>query len=240
MKARTYQDCYRTLRARSDCSWKELRLAYRRRVRLCHPDLQPLQEQAGRDEEFKQVALAYRLIARYRLHHGVLPPPSAKIDERHAVFHAAYAQPADDHTDETYVDETSRSQSVRRRAPRMHVAVFAAFVSGVATAAIIETLDDRSSASGMRTNTSGQLAVGMDTESVVEIQGVPNHTSGSVWYYGDSGVIFDRGCVVGWENVSPFPLQTMTSMAYLPGSVLEQLSRAATESRPEDCVLPDS
>lgn len=239
MKARTYQDCYRTLRTRSDCSWKELRLAYRRRVRACHPDLQPLQEQAGRDEEFKEVALAYRLIARYRLRYGVLPPPSARVEERHSVFHAGYAQPADDHANETYGDETTRTSPGRRHMPSVHVAVFAAFVCGVGTAAIIETLDTRSNTSSMQTIGSGQIAVGMDPESVVEIQGVPNHTSGSIWYYGNSGVIFDRGCVVGWENLSPFPLRTLTSMAYLPGSVLEQ-ARAAKESRPEDCVLPGS
>lgn len=235
MKARTYQDCYRTLRARSDCSWKELRLAYRRRVRTCHPDLQPLHEQAGRDDEFKQVALAYRLIARYRRRHGVLPPPSARIDERHSVFHAAYAKPADEHAFAS-AEETNTS---RWRPPRIHVAVFAAFVSGVGTAAIIETLDEQSTPR-IEATTQGELAVGMDTESVVEIQGIPNHTNGSVWYYGDSGVIFDKGCVVGWENISPFPLRTVTSMAYLPGAAIEQASAANSERKAEDCVLPDS
>lgn len=200
-----------------------------------------MQEHAGRDEEFKQVALAYRSIARYRLRHGVLPPPSAKIDERHSVFRAGYAQSESEHVSEAYAHETSPA---RWRAPRIHVAVFAAFVSGVGTAAIFETLGeadgDKFTTSGMETAAQGELAVGMDLESVVKIQGVPNHTKGSVWYYGDSGVIFDRGCVVGWENLSPFPLRTLTRLAYLPGSMVEQSTPVAKDRRPDDCVLPDS
>ena len=118
MKTRTYQECYKTLHARSDCSWKELRLAYRRRVRLYHPDLQPLQGESGRDEEFKQVALAYRLIARYRLRHGVLPPPSARIDEKHSVFRAGYAQTANGQPADATGEDVSMQRNGRWCSPR--------------------------------------------------------------------------------------------------------------------------
>lgn len=243
MATRTYHECYRTLRIGSDCSWKELQLAYRRRVRICHPDVQSANNKAGRDDEFARVVRAYRLIARYHLRFGTLPAPSEPLDEKHAVFRAGGSESTAGATAQAGVEEYT---STRLRTPRLHVAVFAAFVTGVATAAIMETLvqarAESAATPGTASATRGrlavdQLSVGMDPRSVIEIQGAPNHTSGSVWYYGDSGVIFDGGCVVGWENQSPYPLRTLTRMAYLPGSIVE--SKAATK-KPEECVLPDS
>jgi len=132
---------------------------------------------------------------------------------------------------------------------RIHAAVVAAFVSGVCTAALIDRIDDSETRRETVTDP-GPLTVGMDARSVVRSHGVPNHTKGSVWFYGESGVIFDEGCVIGWENQPPFPLRTLVSMTY-PASrstrgsgnpaanlatIAAPVAEHATEIR--DCTLP--
>lgn len=217
MTATTYQHCYQLLRVSSDCDWNALRLAYRRRVHLCHPDRMPpgTAMQPGRDDEFKQVVRAYRLLARFRVRHGELPPPWLVVNDNIAVVVAPSRKPSSKRREKREKNKVPAEPRAFPWLPPFHRALIAAFVCGVSTAALLEQPGhgkETPDASG-----DGKLAVGMDAQSVVDVQGVPSYTRGSVWFYGDSGVIFDRGCVVGWENQPPFPLRTLVGMTYLPG-----------------------
>lgn len=233
MAVTTYQHCYRILRAPSDCDWKELRLAYRRRVRLCHPDiLSPdTANDPGRDDEFKQVVIAYRLLARFRQRHGELPPPWLAVMDAAVVAippRAPLETPAGAPAEDAPPPVAGRTRAFPWLPP-FHRAVLVAFICGVSSAALVEhpQNDDRANAG----SGTGHLAVGMDPESVVSIHGVPSYTKGSVWFYGDSGVIFDRGCVVGWENQPPYPLRTLVTMRYFSGRLADSGHRA-------DCMQP--
>lgn len=212
----TFQECYRILRAPEDCTWKELRLAYRRQVRRCHPDLQTSDNaRIEHNAELLQVVRAYRRIARFHRDHGSLPPPWLATDDKgdgmSTQARPVHARPSANNR--THRQE--RTASPRWRTPGIHVAVFAAFISGVSAAAFVEQLEDAGQA-GPETQATedGELAMGMDPGAVLRTQGVPNHTRGSVWFYGDSGVIFDEGCVIGWENQSPYPLRAVSRTAY--------------------------
>lgn len=229
MTTTTFKHCYRTLHVSSDCSWTELRLAYRRRVRSCHPDRMAATADHGseRDDEFKEVVRAFRALAAFHRRHGELPPPwltvAADAPPPHVRADAAATEPR----------EKQRRRLHARgkrdwRMPRLHKAVVSAFLLGVATSAILGHLGNSYSAHAQPTRT-GKIAVGMDPQSVVEVQGVPSYTSGSVWFYGESGIIFERGCVVGWENQPPFPLRTLSGMSYLSRTAA-QSAGCATES----------
>lgn len=230
----TYGHCYRVLGIRDDCEWHELRLAYRRRVRLCHPDRAAPGHGGKHDDEFKQVVRAYRLLSRFHRQHGEFPPPWLAADDNAAAMPmpAARTRPSAGSTGWDTADD-----GPRRTVPRFHwrprpfhLAVFAAFVSGVCTAAIFDRLDGgeriRRAATGNQ-----PLAVGMNPQSVVDIQGVPTHTKGSIWFYGESGVIFDQGCVVGWENQPPFPLRTR-----IPVHFTGRPAQPARETNFPDCT----
>lgn len=237
MTATTYQHCYRILRTHGDCDLQELRLAYRRRVRLCHPDRLPpdAAEMPGRDDEFKQVVLAYRLLVRFHMRHGELPPPYLAVSESAVVVSGSASAPPEKPEESTVEKRAHKTRAFTWLPSPFHRTLVAAFIGGVCAAALLQRFDYENEqgvllsrnaqhvAPGSQSHAGerparSRIAVGMDPQSVVDIQGVPNYTKGSVWFYGDSGVIFDKGCVVGWENQPPFPLRTLVSTAYLLGS----------------------
>lgn len=193
-----YRECYRALGLPPVCSIEEVRLAYRRRVRACHPDRAGTPPAADPDE-FGRVVIAYRRLVRFYREHGRLP--------HQPIESAARLQRL-----------ASRRADFRSRwrcaftVPRLHRFVFLAFVGGVAATAALDQLQPPGMAEQARPN--GRIAVGMAPAEVVRIQGVPQFTKGSVWFYGESGIIFERGCVIGWEDRPPFPLRTLIGVAY--------------------------
>ncbi|HEX7046962.1 MAG TPA: J domain-containing protein [Gammaproteobacteria bacterium] len=253
MTATTYQHCYRILRTHGDCNLKELRLAYRRRVRLCHPDRLPpdAAEMPGRDDEFKQVVLAYRLLLRFYMRHGEMPPPYLAVSESAIVV----TGPSDASREKPEKSAAGKGASTKRAFTWLpspfHRTLVAVFAGGVCAAALLQRFDYEDAQGTVLSRSAEQvlpeselparesaaenrIAVGMDPQSVVDIQGVPTYTKGSVWFYGDSGVIFDKGCVIGWENQPPFPLRTLVSTAWLLGS-----GSGNSDSNFNDCSLPN-
>lgn len=195
-----YETCYATLGLHPPCSWDDVRLAYRRRVRSCHPDL--VQGfSAERNREFRRVVRAYHELLAYHRVHGELPesiPP-----RKRTLALASFRHRPGQHR------RSSRfSPRWRQVVPRLHQAAFALFVAGVGSAAAIGSIVNVDVSSEGAQGT-GRLGIGMQPTDVVDVQGVPHYTKGSVWFYGDSGVVFDGNCVIGWENQPPFPLRTI-------------------------------
>jgi hypothetical protein len=54
--------------------------------------------------------------------------------------------------------------------------------------------------------TGNLLELGMSPADVLRNYGVPSHTKGDSWYYGNSGVFFTNGCVASWDDRPPYPL----------------------------------
>lgn len=207
-KQREYLHCYAVLGLRLPCEWQDVRIAYRRRVHRCHPDLeQSAVRSPEREAEFRRVVRAYHQLAAYRRAHGKLPCVGPKTS-------AARALPARIRIAERPFHFRARASVLLRRCvPRLHQAAFALFVTGVGSAALLEEINHAESRE-VRPATNEKLSLGMDPLDVVNVQGVPSYTKGSVWFYGESGVIFDGDCVIGWENQPPFPLRTLVHAIY--------------------------
>jgi hypothetical protein len=61
------------------------------------------------------------------------------------------------------------------------------------------------------TSSEQQLEIGMDAESVREIQGEPMQRDGTEWIYGPSWLRFERGRLVDWYSSPLHALKTATS-----------------------------
>lgn len=59
---------------------------------------------------------------------------------------------------------------------------------------------------------------GCSIDDVLDIQGIPSRTEGSIWYYGSSRVVFEHGIVVDWESLPSDPLRTIVRANFTFGS----------------------
>lgn len=219
MTLNTYRWCYARLGVKNSADWTSLKLAYRRRLHACHPDLQRVgDEPAVRDDEFKAVVHAFRMLKRYYELHGQLPDPDTPVSDLSqrtiSVRSDSSARVSAYRLDEDRLQPHPRGSSI----PRGVSITVAMFVLTVASVAAGNYLAQNSAATATGSvaghkmvEGQQQLDAGMNPGEVLKIQGVPTLTKGSVWFYGDSGVVFDRGCVSGWENSPPFPLRTKVS-----------------------------
>jgi len=76
MKQRyTIGDCYKILLINPDCSWEELRKAYRLQVKKWHPDRFPAgsKEKLLAEDKIKYITAAYKQISVHYREHGSLP-----------------------------------------------------------------------------------------------------------------------------------------------------------------------
>lgn len=53
---------------------------------------------------------------------------------------------------------------------------------------------------------SGTFGAGDTAAKVLNVQGPPNLTTGTIWYYGDSAVVFENGRVISWTDSDSTPL----------------------------------
>ncbi|HYW04938.1 MAG TPA: J domain-containing protein [Gammaproteobacteria bacterium] len=194
--------CYRLLGVDPPCSWAEVRRAYRREIRRCHPD------RAGRDaparvradRQSAEINRAYDVLRRYYRNHGVLPEV--------APDRVRSATPA----------------PVRRRSRRRYVLAAAA---GAAT--LVWLIHHQPPPSSPRAvvdaatpgpDQRGQPAprpeiadaphfgAGSSVGDVFDIEGVPGRVIGDTWYYGPSWVRFSHGEVIAWHSEPQHPLQS--------------------------------
>lgn len=212
MKHSRYEWCYEKLGVRRSVEWPDLRLAYRRKLHACHPDLQTAHDAPTADDEFKEVVQAFRLLAHYYNLHGQLPDPAAPLAEVPRGPITVRADASAELDLRRPFREEPYTQKRYAPIPRSVRFAVAGFVLTVTTVAAANYVAQRNAVSSNESRENGQqLDAGMAPDEVLQIQGVPTLTRGSVWFYGSSGVIFDRGCVSGWENAPPFPLRTQVS-----------------------------
>lgn len=199
-----YQRCYEILGVDGDCDWRGLRLAYRRRIHACHPD----RGAAPDSRAFTDLVRAWRLLADYRRRHGRLPDPGLQVDDGHLPQPepAAQRMPAVG----AVLDDALSLPFRWRILPGYCHAAIAGFlvIVGMTVASSLPLEAPKRPAA----KPSATLALGMRPEEVLDLQGVPQFTYGSVWFYGESGIVFADGCVVGWEDLPPYALATRERM----------------------------
>lgn len=199
MKNPAFEECYRTLGLRPPCTWVEIRTAYRRQVRKYHPDRQICSdphEIKYQEERFKQIAAAYQAIARYRRASGRLPYPErnnlAGVNRRR---------------DQIRTHRRYSSYFLDHRATRYKFLVAALALTIPMVSTVVGLVADHDAARGARSSShpgirsfDRPLAYGMQLGEVYAVGGVPTRTTGSVWYYGPSSIVFHNGRVVAWQT----------------------------------------
>lgn len=207
---------YSQLGIRTDCSLEEFKQACRRRIRAQHPD------RSGADDNSvaTQIPLAellplYARALRFHRKHGRLPG-AAPVPTRAAspkqgelsLVAAPTAMPTD--------EEVPRA-SLR--------GLLLMILLAVVVLVLFNSTNDESPAAGQQpigtampeeadvqfTPSEQLLEIGMDTESVREIQGEPMQKDGSEWIYGPSWLRFERGRLVDWYSSPLHALKTATS-----------------------------
>lgn len=71
----SYGDCYKILAVKPDCSWDELRKAYKLQIKKWHPDrfkANTAEKQAA-DDKIKYITAAYKQLSEYHREHNRLP-----------------------------------------------------------------------------------------------------------------------------------------------------------------------
>lgn len=231
MSSSTFQWCYSILEVSSTSEWEAVRLSYRRKLRAFHPDLADTEtkeapELASREDRFKEIVHAYRLLASWYKRYGALPGP-------HQAIPAYLTKEQPRRTQRRKQKAASASPgSARLAISPWHSVLVGGFLVSVGVAAAANFLaNDKADDEHRRLPDRSRLALGMEPTHVVETQGVPHFTRGSVWFYGKSGVIFDKGCVIGWEDDDPAPADLRRPESALPESASPDTARTYESRR---------
>ncbi|MGD8827174.1 MAG: hypothetical protein PVG21_00625 [Gammaproteobacteria bacterium] len=246
MNRSKFRDCYEVLGTGPEWSWEATRLAYRRRLARCHPDRTqdlPSAERLDHLAEFRDVVAAFRHLKNYWMACGALPPPDRYLSLTGPRRVVATRSARSDMSASHKPDFRQFNRTLRRMSLAF-VGVSLSAIIGLIVTTTPGSVPDRHSHTGAREG--GKLSVGMPIHRVLELEGVPTRTSGSVWFYGGSGVIFERGCLVGWENRPPFPLHAEPAIYAAPpdSAALEKScnpTAAELKCQPEaavECVAP--
>ena len=232
-QSHSYEKCYKLLNINIDCSWEELRKAYRTLVHKWHPDrCVDEKEKALATDKVKDLNTAYKQLSDYYNKHEVLPlfPPLIQA-----------VKPSPTVTKEelssvkaTKVSPTRKQIKSKQKSNLKSIFIFAVVVITVAIIypylnSIVMTMptqfDSADEAllskknvfeSKAGTKKKKKIKTKIETEyftygstlgEVVLIQGPPDKTIGEVWFYGESEIHFEDGLVIEWLRTANNPLK---------------------------------
>lgn len=215
---------YSVLGLQPDCSWDELRKAYRRQSRQWHPDRYALpSEHKFATERMKAINHAYAELSRFHNVHGRLPSdtdlpgneePKSPRSPQAAARAPSRPEPANDHPGPSWTYAPERARTKSRFSIRLTaVVVGLAVVYGYVVYHSSPSVDDPELNGIPEFSHDGDTAgisVGATQNQVVAAQGRPDEIHGSVWHFGNSRVFFVDGVVNGWDERPDSPLQLST------------------------------
>ncbi len=216
-----FSKLYGQLKLRPDCSLEEFKHAYRRKVATLHPDrIGP--EGIATDSE--RIALAdlmslYGMAMQFQKDHGRLPgaPLPAKTVVTPLRLRDIPPPAASETTD-----------AVEMGTPLRGRWLLLAGLLGLLGYLVVSALPNASTDTSARSqravaatatprtpphNPQEQIRLGMDSATVLSIQGPPSRTSEELWEYGPSWIRFDKGLVVGWYSSPLYRLQSSGQQA---------------------------
>lgn len=226
-----YSQFYRALNLNPDCTWEELRNAYRKLVRLWHPDryAENDDKKAYAAEKIKEINTAFSALEKYFKEHDKLPSVDLSEVRRQTIRPSTGVQ----------FRTNKQTKNVRESRPASNfsimgkIALLLVFVFPIYHLAMLK--DDTRSGTGSHTvgteavppalvihnkegnpltaaNISGQsilttFTYGSTKGDVYAAQGEPSSANDDVWHYGKSKVYFVFGRVSHWENQIDSPLR---------------------------------
>lgn len=217
-----FSQLYSLLGLEPGCSLEELKHAYRKRVAELHPDKHSLQ--SSNEEDNAQLAALiplYRMAIHFHELHGRLPgstatdaptqrpgpatlrPPVAPVVSR--TRHTANGSPSQ--------TPASHWWLLLALACLVGYLVFSAFSaqdSGPATLPANTQLSPEWPVDVSPPDGQALVTIGMDTQTVLSIQGQPSRVRGGVWEYGPSWLRFKDGRLVEWHSSPLYRLRTPT------------------------------
>jgi hypothetical protein len=227
---------YATLHVQPGCTWKELRMSYRRLVRRAHPDrLEPgSREKPEAEERLKDINRAYDNLEHYYRRHGHLPRPRVLGAADFVAASARRSTPPPRHVASAGAAPTAEADSPAVRQPRWWFTAavrWTAIAVGLALAielfSWVPPAEIAPSGEGPLSPTPAQPHGAMHTGSaapsspaagsffshgsslgeVHAIQGDPTLVQDNVWHYGKSRVYFADGRVTHWDHDPEDPLK---------------------------------
>lgn len=193
----------------------DLKLAYRRRVAVLHPDRfgtrDPISGQLA-TEQLKKLSALYEAGIRFHRQHGRLP--GAIAPRREADVSGAGPAPSPPNGPPTAVPRTRR--------PLLRFAVLIGLCAGIAWLVSLSLDESDPSNSPAPSSTSPPrvfepvparvrdargIRVGMPAAEVLAIEGEPVMRNDHRWDYGPSWIRFDKGRVVDWHSSPLRPLR---------------------------------
>ena len=218
-----FAQLYSQLGIRTDCSLEEFKQACRRRIREQHPDVSgPDVASVATQIPLAELLPLYAKALRFHRKHGRLPgaapaqaPPLARtmpLRER------SFAAGASSTGTPAPADDAPRSSL---RGPLILIALAVAVVFVVLNSSnddapasqqpALAAVPNEAQASAAPSDE--LLEIGMDMETVREIQGEPMQKDGLEWIYGPSWLRFERGHLVDWYSSPLHALKTATASA---------------------------
>lgn len=220
--------CYEVLGVAPESNWDELRTAYRRLAQSWHPDrfAQDTQERDDAEKRIVSINQAYQALSDYYQEQGHLP---GELLQRPR--YTRTATPVDDNPPEKTYKKKKRPGLRTRFFSRILIPVRSVikpllFLSVVAVVYnFLSSADPDSYEQASRPppqtqildkffspaprkykKTDDYFTIGSTIGEVHAIQGNPTRVVDSVWYYGDSEVLFTNGVVESWKNAEGYPL----------------------------------
>lgn len=232
-----FQRCYELIGLPPGCSWEELQSGYRRQVQKWHPDRyeqDPEQRQLA-SQRMLELNEAYAVLSEFQRQYGYLPaqpPPSEPAPPPAAPPPTAGAAPRRARS----TVRRPRAHKTYAVSPWLLISAillggYFLFVDlipddlGPPSGSVLPTpidqppppRDDKNKRDNGTAPQSKAVKNNLEPEStftygdlpgwVYEVEGIPTRTSGDLWFYGTSEVLFADGKVVSWYSSPEHPLK---------------------------------
>lgn len=208
-----YTSLYHELGLQPGCSLDDFRQAYRRHVASMHPD-RSRANAYGSVLPLSDLTVLYDQAMRFHRRYGRLPGTAPAAGSPTQVATPAPAIGSDGTRAGIQGDDALFARTTGRW-PWLFVAALVLLVVGIWQAPLPRTVARHVHAfpqapSARPEPTPANLALGMDANTVLAIQGEPVHQRDDEWSYGPSWVRFEKGRVVDWYSSPLYRLKTTT------------------------------
>lgn len=231
-----FQRCYELIGLPPGCSWEELQTGYRRQVQKWHPDRyeQDPEQQQLAAQRMLELNEAYAVLSEFNRQYGYLP---AQPTTSEATPPQETSRATDEAAPRRARSTVRRPQVRKTYAVSPWLLISAILLGGYflfvdlvpddlgpPSGTALPTLDNQPAP----THGEKKLDIGtaplpkvaknsVEPEStftygdlpgwVYEVEGIPTKTSGDLWFYGTSEVLFADGKVVSWYSSPEHPLK---------------------------------
>lgn len=218
-----FSQLYVELGLQPDCSLDEFKLAYRRRIGELHPDRHGEEQPSEAHLPLKDLIALYAKATRFHHTHGRLPgsasrPAVVNVANAAPAWHAHEPGPAATRAREGESTTTARPTSSRRGMLLAVLSIIALLVLIVSWDWNAPAANKPAADSDIRTDpgaakiaeSTGIVELGMDSATVLAIQGEPVNVRDDQWEYGPSWLRFEEGKLVDWYSSPLYRLKVAT------------------------------